>query len=220
VKYKGRANQVVEMPWREVDLNAVIEGQPWRRFPWYLGQRNYSGSYWSATERTTVGYESRLELAHLIIADLDPNVKHIASQPFHLAFRSDGRTVHRTPDYLLMTDAGPRIVDVKPSEKLLNEKIKQLLELTRDVVKSAGFDYEVASEPDDVFLANVRFLAGYRRDGLFDSKLLDEIRGAAASEPESFIAEIIAEVDQPKQAVFRKWCRLPSGRRVVHYQRE
>jgi hypothetical protein len=178
--YKDRENRLVEMPWRDADLNAVAKGQPWRRFPWYLGQRNYSGSYWSATERATVGYESRLELAHLVVSDFDSSVKPIVSKPFHLIFRSGSRTVRRTPDYLLMTDTDARVVDVKPSEKLLNEKVKQLLELTRDVVNSAGFDYEVASEPDEVFLANVRFIAGYRRDWLLDSKLLDEIHCAAA----------------------------------------
>jgi hypothetical protein len=33
------------MPWNDVDPHAVADGLPWRRFPWYLGQRNYSGMY-------------------------------------------------------------------------------------------------------------------------------------------------------------------------------
>lgn len=201
MKLKDRANQELELLWREADLNAVADGQPWRRFPWYLGQRNYSGSYWSATERAMVGYESRLELANLIIADFDSSVKRIASQPFHLVFRAHGRTVRRTPDYLLMTANAARVVDVKPSQQLLKDEVKQLLELTRVVVESAGLDYEIASEPDDVFLANVRFLAGYRRDWLFDHTLLDEIYGVAARNMETSIAKIVAELGKPKQTV-------------------
>jgi hypothetical protein len=126
MKYKDRANNEVELLWREADLKAVVEGQPWRRFPWYLGQRNYSGSYWSATERGMVGYESRLELAHLVLADFDTNVQRIASQPFHLVIRADDRRVRRTPDYLLMTATGARIVDVKPWKELPKEEVKQL----------------------------------------------------------------------------------------------
>jgi hypothetical protein len=85
-------------------------------------------------------------------------VKRIASQPFHLVFDTGGRKVHRTPDYLFLLENGARVVDVKPAEKLLNEKIRQVLDLTRVVVESAGIDYEVAVEPDEVFFANVRFL--------------------------------------------------------------
>jgi hypothetical protein len=69
------------------------------------------------------------------------------------------------------------------------------------VVESAGLDYEIASEPDDVFLANVRFLAGYRRDWLFDRTLLDEIYCVAARNTEISIAKIVAELGKPKQAV-------------------
>lgn len=201
LKYKDGGNQEVETPWRDADLSAVARGKPWRRFPWYLGQRNYSGVYWSATERTMVGYESRLELAHLILADFDPRVKSIASQPFHLIFRSGGKEVHRTPDYLLLLESGPRVLDVKPAAKLLDEEVKQLLELTRAVVESAGYNYEIAVEPDEVFLANVRFLAGYRRDWLFNATLLDEIHCAVAEKDCSSVADIVAAVDRPKHSV-------------------
>jgi hypothetical protein len=101
-KYRDRVGKVVESAWADVDYHAVVTGRPWRAFPWYLGQRNYSGRYWSATERTLVGYESRLELSRLILADFDRQVKRIASQPFHLVARKSGATLRRTPDYLLI----------------------------------------------------------------------------------------------------------------------
>jgi hypothetical protein len=200
IKYKNRKNQNVESFWCEADLNIVVDGRPWRKFPWYLGQRNYSGVYWSVTERKMVGYESRLELAHLILADFNPAVKRIASQPFHLIFDGGGRKVRRTPDYLFLLENGARVVDAKPAEKLLNEKIRELLELTRVVVESAGIDYEVAVEPDEVFFANVRFLAGYRRDWLFEEGLLNEISCAAAEKDGITIGDLAAAVCRPKHA--------------------
>ena len=60
---------------------ALFRAAPWRTFRWYFGQRHYSGTYWSATERDHVIYESRLELANLILADFDPTVHHIVAQP-------------------------------------------------------------------------------------------------------------------------------------------
>jgi hypothetical protein len=44
---------------------------PWRTFRFYKGQTHYPGSFWSATERDLVLYESRLELTRLLFADFD-----------------------------------------------------------------------------------------------------------------------------------------------------
>jgi hypothetical protein len=43
----------------------------WRAFRSYRGQPFYSGMYWSATMGAHVIYESRLELARLMLADFD-----------------------------------------------------------------------------------------------------------------------------------------------------
>jgi hypothetical protein len=147
-KYKDHAGQVVETGWVEMDYRAVAAGRPWRTFPWYLGQRNYSGRYWSATERTLVGYELLLELSRLILADFDREVKRIASQPFHLVIRKSGTQRRRTPDYLLVRHGRPVVIDVKTSKELANEDVLRLLELTREVVQSRGWDYEIACEPE------------------------------------------------------------------------
>jgi hypothetical protein len=197
-KYKDRAGQVVESAWADMDYHAVVSGRPWRAFPWYLGQRNYSGRYWSATERALVGYESRLELANLILADFDHEVKRIASQPFHLVTRKAGGQFRRTPDFLLIKGSGPVVVDVKPSRELIKDEVMRLLELTREVVQSRGWDYEIASEPDEVVFDNIRFLAGYRRDWLFGPDILAEILSAAAQEPQQPIRSIINGINQPK----------------------
>ena len=51
VAYKAMNGEVRVMPWTDVDPLAVADGRPWREFPWYLGQRHYSGMYWSALPR-------------------------------------------------------------------------------------------------------------------------------------------------------------------------
>jgi hypothetical protein len=92
------------MPWTDVDPLAVADGRPWREFPWYLGQRHYSGMYWSATEAKLVGYESLLELSRLLMADFDRSSKRIVSQPFQIKAGIEGEQLTRIPDYLVLSE--------------------------------------------------------------------------------------------------------------------
>jgi hypothetical protein len=125
-------------------------------------------------------------------------VKRISSQPFHLVTRKAGRQFRRTPDYLLITDRGPLVVDVKPSREVAKEDVKLLLDLTREVVQSRGWDYEIACEPEEVIFDNVRFLAGYRRDWLFDRDVLAEVRSAAGHQPGQQIRRVVDDIRRPK----------------------
>ncbi len=49
----------------------VLAGVPWRAVRSYRGQRHLPGLYWSSTTGAHVVYESRLELARLMLADAD-----------------------------------------------------------------------------------------------------------------------------------------------------
>lgn len=165
-----------EMPWAEMQASAVVMARPWRTFRWYKGQRHYSGFHWSSTERAHVIYESRLELTRLLFADFDPTVQRIFAQPFMLKVSIDRVGRRHIPDYLLLTDTGPMVVDVKPRQLLDTPKVAFTLAWTRKMVESRGWRFEVWSEPPEIRLANVRFLAGDRRDWLFDQGLIEELR--------------------------------------------
>jgi hypothetical protein len=137
--------------------------------------------FWSSTQRDHVIYESRLDLAVLLLADFDQAVCGIVAQPFLLKAAFDGRLHRHVPDFLLLTDTGPVVVDVKPQHLVAEEKIAATLAWTNLVVQQRGWRYEVRSEPPPRRLANVRFLAGYRRDWLFDPVLLAELRAVDMS---------------------------------------
>ena len=96
---------------------------PWRSFRSRDGQRHYSGTYWSATNRDHVIYESRLELARLMLADYDTTVRHVIAQPFLLRARVDRRMRRHVPDFLF-TGTVPTVVDVKPRQRLEVDKIR------------------------------------------------------------------------------------------------
>ncbi|MGW1258517.1 TnsA-like heteromeric transposase endonuclease subunit [Streptomyces sp. NPDC002513] len=178
-----RSDQSVvdDLEWSLVPLDLLRQAEPWRTFRWYKDQKHYSGTYWSATLRDHVIYESRLELGRLLFADFSPKVQHIVAQPFLLKAEVEGKLRRHIPDYLLLTQDGPLVVDVKPRHRLERPDVAFTFAWTRQAVALRGWQYEVWSEPDPHLLENVRFLAGYRRDWLFDTTLVDELQTAVVN---------------------------------------
>ena len=74
----------VTREWTAARIDELAAAEPWRISRWCLGQKHYSGTYWSSTVRNPIIYESRLELARSLFADFDPCVRHIVAQPFLL----------------------------------------------------------------------------------------------------------------------------------------
>jgi len=126
-KYKDHAEQVVETGWAEMDHHAVAAGRPWRTFPWYLGQRNYSGRYWSATERAPVGYESLLELSRAVVAHQRRGLLSV-----HVELKSD--------DLIGVVGAGAAL---QSGEELViaSLELQHRIEALRSPTVSMGFGY-------------------------------------------------------------------------------
>ena len=155
-----------EMPLAELTAAVVSASAPWRSVRSHRGQRHLPGWYWSATTGGHLVYESRLELARLLLADFDPDVVGIAAQPF-LVIDADRRHV---PDFLLRRmDGSVLIVNVKPAERISDERVAAALAWAAGVFSERGWGHEVWSGADAQVLANVRFLAGFRRAALIES---------------------------------------------------
>ena len=86
----------VAKEWAAVGTDELALAEPWRTFRWYLGQRHYSGTYWSSTVGVPVIYESRLELARLLFADFEPSVRHIDARRSMSPDIRAGCPAHRT----------------------------------------------------------------------------------------------------------------------------
>lgn len=140
---------------------------PVRRFPSYRGQRNFPGLYWSATMGGHVGFESWLEREHALLLDFDPEVVGYAGQPLWLFWpetTASGRRRWRShaPDFFARrTDGSALLLDCRPDE-LVKPRDRAVFELTARAAALVGWDYQVVGAPDEVLLANVRWLAGYR----------------------------------------------------------
>lgn len=135
------------------------EAEPVRQFRWTKGGESFPGWYYAATTAGHVGYESWLERDCLTLLDRDPEVVGIASQPFWLHWH-DGREARRhAPDYFVrLADGRARVVDVRSADRL-----DERTEDAHEACGAVGWEFEWAGAPEPVFMANVRWLARYRR---------------------------------------------------------
>jgi hypothetical protein len=176
---------VRSIPLCQLRLEHFAGSVPWRRFRSRQGQAHLSGSYWAATTGGHVVYESRLELARLLLADFDPDVVGIYSQPCRLVTRRDGRQRHHVPDFLLVSSDGVvTVVNVKPAHRLADPVVAEALDWPGVLLAGHGWRYEVWSGCDPVVLDNVRFLAGYRRREVIPDEAVDRAcRAVVDGEP-------------------------------------
>jgi hypothetical protein len=128
------------------------------------------------------GLRSRLELARIMLADFDPAVVGIAAQPVQLCAPDGGRLRRHVPDLLLVDrDGGVTVVDVKAPHKRDDAATRESMAWTREVVGLRGWGFEEWYEAPRQLLANVTFLAGYRRAGVVDACLIDPVREAVGT---------------------------------------
>jgi hypothetical protein len=158
-----------EIPLENAAAGDVSAAAPWRTFRSHRNQRHYSGWYWSSTTGDHVIYESRLELARLLLADADPDIVGIGAQPFLLIEGTETKPRRHVPDFFLQYRNGRcTVVNVKPAGRLKDPKVAATLEWAGMAITAKGWVAEVWTGCDPLLLANVRFLAGYRRSWLFD----------------------------------------------------
>ncbi|MDX3264575.1 TnsA-like heteromeric transposase endonuclease subunit [Streptomyces sp. NPDC093228] len=135
-----------------------------RAFPSYRGQRDFAGWYWAATCADLVGYESWVELGHLMRLDADPDVMAVVSQPFRLSWRHGGRgrRIRHTPDYFVRgRDGTAAVLDLRPDERIEPEDAAKFA-ATAVACARIGWGYGRVGVLDPVLGANLRWLSGYR----------------------------------------------------------
>lgn len=135
-----------------------------RTFLSYRGQRNFPGWYWAATSGELVGFESWVELGHLMRLDSEPDVVAVASQPFRRSWRpgDQARWISHTADYFVRRRDGTAVVlDVRPDDRIEPEDAVKFA-ATAAACAVVGWDFERVGVLDPVLAANLRWLSGHR----------------------------------------------------------
>jgi hypothetical protein len=121
-----------------------------------------------------------LELAVLLLVDHDPHVVEIYTQPFLLTVTIAGSTVTHTPDVLVVkADSSEQIINVKPLERLESSTVRRALGRAQAACDFVGLPHVVATEPNRTVLANIRFIAIFRREVGVNAALLAAVQDAA-----------------------------------------
>ncbi len=176
VRYRQADGQFEETTLDRLVVSEVLAGLPVREFRSYRGRRHYSGWYWAATTGAMVAYESRLELARILLADFDPLVVAIAAQPFQLVGADGGSIRRHVPDLLLArSDGSMAVVDVKAAWRMSDPKVVAQFAWTERVCAGRGWAFETWCGADPTLVENVRFLAGYRRPEVIDQDIVKEV---------------------------------------------
>ena len=154
VRYRRGDGQFVGATLDRVLVDDVVAGLPVREFRSYKGRQHYSGWYWSSSLGRLVVYESRLELARIMLADFDPCVTGIAAQPFLLTGADASRIRRHVPDLLLVAaGGGVMVVDVKAPSRMADPAVRAQFAWTRRVCAGRGWAFEAWSGADPRLLA-------------------------------------------------------------------
>lgn len=135
---------------------------PVRPFPSYTGQRNFPGYYYAACTGCLVGFESWLERDEAMSMDFDSQVAAFAAQPFRLVWLAGSVRRSHVPDFFARRGDGTGVVvDCRPGNRI-KPRDREVFEATAELCEGVGWEFRLVTGHDEVWLANVRWLAGYR----------------------------------------------------------
>jgi hypothetical protein len=192
ISFKDPASHLTRrMPLHEAAAVAFTDAPPIRQPPSFRGQWSKPGRYWFEKTRRHIVYESGLERLTLTLLDFDPLVSGVAGQPF--AFHMTEPRRRYTPDFFVqLSSGGSRVVEVKAARYLNEPKVREVTEWASRACASVGWDYVIAEEPEPAYLANVTWLAGFRRQPGDPLGLSEQTRRACRT-PKT-VAEVEREI--------------------------
>lgn len=127
-------------------------------------QKHIPAYFWVSQLNELVWYESRLEMFSLKQLDFTQKITAVLPQPFCLHFKADGKRKRHIPDFLVWLEGGQRLlVNVKPRKYVDKPLNQRSFQACTELCESLGWRYTTLSEPNPIFLANLNWLAGYRR---------------------------------------------------------
>lgn len=137
-----------------------------RQFSLYPSQLNTPVAHWCSATGKLVNCESFLASCVLLGYEYSGQLVGAASEPLllHEHQRNGSVKEHYLDFFLRMRDGRAILVDVSRAETVDDPKRASGFELARRAAEQVpGWSHRVETEPEPVFLANLRALAGFRR---------------------------------------------------------
>jgi len=134
----------ITSPVRDLNKVDLRRSVPVRRFTWRTDQFHRPGLEYLMTTDRHHGFESHEEERLLLVADFAAGLVEALCQPFQLRFLSEGKAIRHTPDFLLVTEAGLFLIDVRPADRIKPEDALKFA-ATAEVALSAGWQYGVVA---------------------------------------------------------------------------
>jgi hypothetical protein len=189
---RGRRRAIAVAEAAAIDLSGT---RSFREPPAYRRQPNFPGWWWSVTTRSHVVYESWLQRHHVIEADRDARVIGIAGQPFALTWQSGKRQVRHVPDLFCRVFDGGGVVTECHSVSKADADFRYKCAVTAAACQVAGWEFRLVGEPDPIWAANLRWIAGYRHPRFADPGL-EERLASSFTQPRP-LAEAAGQVGDP-----------------------
>ena len=176
LRYRSRLGEVVDSTLDRVTIESLASALPIREFRSYKGRVHYSGWYWSSTVGTWSRMRAGWSWPGWCLPTLIRRVAAVVAQPFQLIGSDGTRTRRHVPDFLLVnSDNLVTVVDVEAPSKRGDPAVRGLMEWTRETVDLRGWEFEEWYGAEPTLLANVTFLAGYRRRRTISEVLIPDV---------------------------------------------
>lgn len=185
----------IASPVRDLDQVDLGRSVPVRRFTWRTDQLHRPGlEYLMATDRHH-GFESHEEECLLLVSDFAARLVEALSQPFRLRFFAEGKAIQHTPDFLLVTESGLFLIDVRPADRIKEEDALKFA-AAAEAALLAGWRYAVVVGWRRHVLTNVDALSAERRPLPDVLGIQGQLREAAAGGPLSY-GELVERCSLP-----------------------
>lgn len=104
------------------------------------------GTFPSLKVGKLVWWESPLEKDYIHLLEPDRTVKFYQEQPLKIRFVLDGKEHLYTPDFMVWRGPKIQIVEVKPEDKVYQEKYQRLFRIVSQACNEEGYEFLVVTD--------------------------------------------------------------------------
>jgi hypothetical protein len=109
----------------------------------------------------------------------------------------EGGQREHTPDFFVRSVSGEAIVmDVRP-EAVVDVSDREKFGVTAELCRMHGWEYRQVGEPPSPWIANVRWLAGYRHERAYTESVTEMVRAIGARGGPMTIGEVADAAGEP-----------------------